>query len=132
MVYGSEAILPADITWKSPTVKQYDECVAEETRRLNIDSLEEARCAALIKSARYLEGLRRYHDRNVKDRSFNIGDMVLKHIEDTTGLHKLNLPWEEPYIVSKVTGLGSYRLQHASGEDIENPWKIEHLCRFYP
>jgi hypothetical protein len=36
--------------------------------------------AALVQSARYLEGIRHYHDRNVKKRSFNVGDLVLRHI----------------------------------------------------
>lgn len=66
LVYGSEAVLPVDVMWKSPTVEQYVEGAAEQVRRLDIDSLEEARCVALVQSARYLEGLRRYHDRNFK------------------------------------------------------------------
>jgi hypothetical protein len=66
-VYGSEAILPADVMWDSPAVKQYNEGISEDSRRVDIDRLEEARCAALVQSARYLEGIRRYHDRNVKD-----------------------------------------------------------------
>lgn len=78
--------------WQSPSVEHYDEELAIETRRTDIDSLEETRCAALVQSARYLDGLRRYHDRNVKERSFNLGDMVLKRIQDTSGLHKLKSP----------------------------------------
>jgi hypothetical protein len=66
LVYGSEAILPADVIWNSPVVEHYDEGVSEDSRRVDIDGLEEARCAALVQSARYLEGIRRYHDRNVK------------------------------------------------------------------
>jgi hypothetical protein len=37
--------------------------------------------------------------------------MVLQRIQDETGLHKLNLWWEGPFIVYKVIRLGSYRLQ---------------------
>jgi hypothetical protein len=87
LVYGSEAILPADVIWNSPAVEHYDEGVSEDSRRVDIDSLEEARCAALIQSARYMEGIRRYHDRNVKERSFNVGDLVLRRIQNTDGLH---------------------------------------------
>jgi hypothetical protein len=108
LVYGSEAILPADVMWDSPAVEQYDEGISEDSRRVDIDGLEEARCAALVQSARYLEGIRRYHDRNVKERSFNIGDLVLRRIENTEGLHKLSSPWEGPFTVTKVTGPGSY------------------------
>jgi hypothetical protein len=70
LVYGSEAILPADIMWKSPRVEMYNEGEADEARQLELDSVEEARCTALVQSARYLQGIRRYHDRNVRERSF--------------------------------------------------------------
>jgi hypothetical protein len=57
LVYGSEAILPADGMWDSPAVEQYDEGIFEDSRRIDIDGLEEALCAALVQSARYLEGI---------------------------------------------------------------------------
>jgi hypothetical protein len=91
-------------------VKHYDEGVSEGSRRVDIDGLEEARCAALVQSARYLEGIRRYHDRNVKERSFNVGDLVLHLFHNTEGLHKLSSPWEGPFTMAKVIGPGSYRL----------------------
>jgi hypothetical protein len=59
LFYGSEAILPADVMWDSPAVEQYDEGIFEDIRRVDIDRLEEARCAVLVQSARYLEGIRR-------------------------------------------------------------------------
>jgi hypothetical protein len=113
--------------WDSPAVEQYDEGVYEDSRRVDIDGLDEARCAALVQSTRYLEGIRRYHDRNVKECSFNVGDLVLRSIQKTEGLHKLSSPWEGPFTVSKVTGLGSYRLQTLEGEDVSNSWNIDHL-----
>jgi hypothetical protein len=131
LVYGSEAILPADIMWESPAVEQYDEGISEDIRRVDIDGLEEAHCAALVQSARYLEGIRRYHDRNVKERSFNVGYLVLRRIQNTDGLHKLNSPWEGPFTVAKLTGPGSYRLQTLEGDDISNSWNVDQLCRFY-
>ena len=118
--------------WRSPAVDQYDEGVADNTRQIDIDSLEEARCTTLVQSARYLEGIRCYHVRNVKERSFNVGDLVLRRIQNIAGLHKLNSPWEGPFSVSKVTGLGSYRLQTLEGEEVDNSWNIDQLCRFYP
>jgi hypothetical protein len=125
LAYGSEAILPADVMWDSLAVEQYDEGISEDSRRVDIDGLEEARCAALVQSARYLEGTRCYNDRNVKERSFNIGDLVLRRIQNTEGLHKLSSPWEGPFTVAKVTGPGSYRLQTLEGEDVNNSWNID-------
>jgi hypothetical protein len=66
--------------WDSPAVEHYDEGISKDSRRVDIDGLEEARCAALVQSARYLESIRGYHDHNVKERSFNIGDFVLHRI----------------------------------------------------
>jgi hypothetical protein len=66
--------------WDSPAVEHYDEGVSEGSIRVDIDGLKEARCVALIQSARYLEGIRRYHDCNIKECSFNVGDLVLRRI----------------------------------------------------
>jgi hypothetical protein len=116
---------PSDVIWDSPTVEHYDEGISEDSRRVDIDGLEEARSAALVQSARYLESIRRYHDRNIKERSFNIADLVLCRIQNTEGLHKLSSPWEGPFTVAKVTGPGSYRLQTLEGEDISNSWNVD-------
>jgi hypothetical protein len=131
LVYGSEAILAADVMWDSPAVEQYDEGISEDSRRVDIDGLEEACYAALVQSAMYLEGIRRYHNRNVKELSFNVGDLVLRRIQNTEGLHKLSSPWEGPFTVAKVTVPGSYCLQTLEGEDVNNSCNIDQLCLSY-
>ena len=132
LVYGSEAILPTDIIWKSPRLEMYDLAEADGSRQLELDSLDEMRCNALLRSTRYLQNMRRYHDCNIHSKSFNIGDMVLRRIQDETGLHKLNSRREGPFIVTKVTEPGSYRLIYADGLEVPNSWNIEHLQKFYP
>jgi hypothetical protein len=72
---------------------------ADEARQLELDSVEEARCTTLVQSARYLQGIRQYHDCNVRERSFSIGDLVLRRIQDESDLHKLNSRWEGPFVV---------------------------------
>jgi hypothetical protein len=110
----------------------YNEGEADEARQLELNSVKEARCTALVHSARYLQGIRRYHDRNVRERSFSIGDLVLRRIQDETGLNKLNSRWEGPFIVKQDTRLGSYRLQYPEGQDVLNSWNVQNLCKFYP
>jgi hypothetical protein len=78
----------------------------------------------------YHKGIRRYHDRNVKECSFNVGELVLRRIQNTEGLHKLNSPWEGPFIVAKLTGPGSYRLQTLESDDINNSWNVDQHYRF--
>ena len=113
-------------------MEAYQKGEADEARQLKLDSVEEARVNTLTQSARYLQGVRRYHDCNVQQRSFSIGDLVLRRIQDETGLHKLNSRWEGPFIVTKVTRPGSYRITDADGNEVPNSWNIEHLRKFYP
>jgi hypothetical protein len=110
----------------------YNEGEADEVSQLELDSIEEARCTALVQSARYLQGIWHYHDCNVRERSFNIGDLVLRHIQDESGLHKLNSRWEGPFVIKQVTRPGSYRLQYPEGQDVPNSWNIRNLRKFYP
>jgi hypothetical protein len=77
----------------------YNDGETDEAWQLELDSIEEARCTALVQSARYLQGIRRYHDRNVRERSFSIGNLVLHRIQDESDLHKLNSRWEGPFVV---------------------------------
>jgi hypothetical protein len=58
--------------------------------------------------------------------------MVLRRIQDDTGLYKLNSRWEGHFIVHKVTGPGSYHLRYPDGQEVPNSWNIEHLRRFHP
>jgi hypothetical protein len=110
----------------------YSEGEADEAQQLELDSVEEARCTALVQSARYLQGIRRYHDRNIRERSFSVGDLVLRRIQDESGLHKLNSRWEGPLVVKQVTRPGSYRLQFPEGREVPNSWNVQNLCKFYP
>ena len=52
--------------WKSPRIEAYQEGEADETRQLELDAVEEARINIFTQSARYLQGVRPYHDRNVQ------------------------------------------------------------------
>jgi hypothetical protein len=110
--------------WKSPKVEMYNEGEVDEARQLELDSIKEARCTALVQLARYLQGIWRYHNRNMRERSFNIDDLVLRRIQDESGLHKLNSRWEGLFVVKQVTRPGSYQLQYPEGQDVPNFWNI--------
>jgi hypothetical protein len=101
-------------------------------REVNLDSIEEHHVAALMQHTQHEQQLCRYHDCNVRERSFNVGDLVLRRIQTTKGMHKLSAPWEGPFIVMEVVSPSTYCLQWANGQGIPNVWNIEHLRRFYP
>jgi hypothetical protein len=131
-VYGSEAVLPTDIAFGAPRIQHYEEGTIEETRKVDLDSIEEHRVAALMRHTWYEQQQRHYHARNVRERSFNVGDLVPRRIQSTKGMHKLSAPWEGPFIVMEVISPSTYHLQWANGQGIPNVWKIEHLRHFYP
>jgi hypothetical protein len=71
MVFGSEAILPADVALKGPRVEHYDEKNSNWARLNDVNRL------TCVRMAKYLDGLRRYRNHNVNDRFFVVRDLVL-------------------------------------------------------
>jgi hypothetical protein len=132
MVYGSEAVLPVDLKFGAPRLIFESIAEAEATRMEDIDVLEKERLNAVIQSARYQQTLRRYHDKAVRQRSFSVGDLVLRRILTGEGQHKLSPLWEVPFVVAEVTRSGSYRLTQMDSTEVGNSWNIEHLRKFYP
>ena len=131
LVYGSEAILPADIAFRAPRVENYNEEQAAAVRTEDVDRVEEERLITCVRIAKYLEGLRRYYNQSVKGRSFAVGNLVLRRKQKTEGMHKLSSPWEGPYVVKEVTRPGSYHLCDLEGIDVPNSWHIEHFICLY-
>ena len=84
-------------------MENFDEEQATTVWTEDVDRAEEERLITCVCTAKYLEGLRRYYNRNVKGRSFTIGDLVLRRKQKTKGLHKLSSPWEGPYVAKEVT-----------------------------
>ena len=109
MAYRAEAVLPSDL-----------------------DLLEEAREMTVIRSARYQQTLRRYHERKIRGRILEVGDLILRKTQSTKEKHKLSPPWEGPYTVTEVIQPGAYRLEDNNSNVLTNTWNIEQLRRFSP
>jgi hypothetical protein len=60
------------------------------------------------------------------------GDLVLRRIQTTKGMHKLSASWEGPFLMMEVVSPSTYRLQWADGQGVPNVRNIKYLCRFYP
>nr|CAH67840.1 OSIGBa0159H11-OSIGBa0137A07.3 [Oryza sativa] len=132
LVYGAEAVLPSELTLRSPRATMYCEADQDQLRRDDLDYLEERRRRAALRAARYQQSLRRYHQRHVRARSLCVDDLVLRRVQTRAGLSKLSPMWEGPYRVIGVPRPGSVRLATGDGTELPNPWNIEHLRRFYP
>jgi hypothetical protein len=131
-VHGSEAVLPTDIDYGSPRVWAYTEEGKQVALEDAINQLDEACDIALLKSAKYQQALRRYHERNMRPREFHVGDLVLRRVQAKKDRHKLSPPWEGPFIIHEVLRPGTYKVKHEDGRVVTNAWNIEHLQPFYP
>ena len=67
MVYGAEAVLPTDLNYRAPRVLAYDEAKVKKDQQDAVDQVDEARETTLLRSARYQQALRRYHNKNVRE-----------------------------------------------------------------
>jgi hypothetical protein len=85
----------------------------------------------MLHTARYQQGLRRYHSRHVRTWTLEVGDLVLRRILSCEGLHKLSPMWEGPFKVTHIARPGSAWLETAEGMPMGNPWNIAHLRKFY-
>jgi hypothetical protein len=132
MVHGSEAVLSTDIDYGSPRVRAYTEEGNQFVLEDAIDQLDEARDVALLRSAKYQQALRRYHERNMCPRKFHVGDLVLRRVQGSKDRHKLSPPWEGPFIIHDVLRPGPYKICYEDGRVVTNAWNIEHLRPFYP
>ena len=93
---------------------------------------EERHREAALRAARYQQALRRYHCRNIRSRTLEMGDLVLRRVLSTEGLHKLSPMWEGPFKVVHISRSGAVRLETKDGVPIQNVWNIQHLRKFYP
>ena len=132
MVFFAEAILPVDVAFWEPRVENYNKENSDQVQLIELDSLEEERLVSCVRIAKYLDSMRRYYNRNVNDRFFMVGDLVLRKKQKTDGMHKLSSPWEGPFIIKAVTRPGSYRLYDMDERDVPNSWHIDLLRHFYP
>ena len=130
MVYGAEVVLPYDIIHDSPCMRMYEEQEAELDRQDNLDALEEERDVAKAHSTFYQQQARRYQSKEVRAKTYNVGELVLRLPEKKKD--KLKPKWEGPFIIDKVLTGGAYRLRNASDNRLKpNPWNAARLRRFY-
>jgi hypothetical protein len=132
LIYGAEAVLPSELNHGSPRVLAFDEAHQDGSQEADLLLLEEAHRQAALRTTRYQQALRRYHSRNIRPRTLEAGDLILRRILSREGLHKLSPMWEGPFRVVRVSRPGAVRLETEYGVPVPNAWNIQHLRKFYP
>jgi hypothetical protein len=67
MVYGTEGVLPTDITFRSPRIENFAEDRSDEARELEVNCSEERRLDPCVRTTKYVAVLHRYYNRNVNE-----------------------------------------------------------------
>ncbi|XP_022035399.1 uncharacterized protein LOC110937279 [Helianthus annuus] len=81
LVYGSDAVIPAEIRLPSSRMLAMEKQNNEQEQRMDLDPLEERRENAAIAEARYKSKLEKYYNTRVRVCTFVPGDFVLRDKE---------------------------------------------------
>ena len=75
----------------------------------------------------------RLYNRKVRERTFQVGDLVLRYAQAAQIRDHGNLSetWEGPYVVTQVLGHGAYKLKKPRQEEFRHNWKSKVLKKYY-
>ncbi|KAL0438787.1 UNVERIFIED_CONTAM: hypothetical protein Slati_2361700 [Sesamum latifolium] len=131
LVYGTEAIIPAELGMPSHRVMNFSEECNENLLRENLDLIEELREKAFLRIQRYKNIMINSYNKRVKSRSFQVGDLVLRRVDALKPIGKLDPTWEGPYKVTSVLGKGAYELEDPEGRPLPRPWNVHNLKKYF-
>ncbi|GAU30847.1 hypothetical protein TSUD_365550 [Trifolium subterraneum] len=130
MVYGADAMIPAEVDppcWRRATLTAE---VNSKALKENLDLLEEVRETAHFREFTVKQRASRKYNTRVMARGFREGDLVLKRPMGRNKGGKLAPNWEGPYRIQEAFGGGAYRLETLKGETLPRAWNVINL-RFY-
>uniref|UniRef100_A0A2N9H645 Uncharacterized protein n=1 Tax=Fagus sylvatica TaxID=28930 RepID=A0A2N9H645_FAGSY len=134
LAYGVEAVIPLEVGLPTTRTTEFDAEQNEDNLRKDLDLVEERRDMAAIRLTSYQRQMKRGYDRNIRPRSFQINDLVLRKVVANTrnpNDGKLGPNWEGPYKVTSLAGVGAYRLEDMEGKPIPRPWNICNLKKYF-
>uniref|UniRef100_A0A2N9GNE9 Uncharacterized protein n=1 Tax=Fagus sylvatica TaxID=28930 RepID=A0A2N9GNE9_FAGSY len=134
LAFGVEAVIPLEIGMPTIRTTEFAVQTNEDNLRKDLDLVEERRDLSVVRLAAYQQRLKREHNKNVKTRTFRIGDLVLRKVMANTrrpNEGKLGPNWEGPYKVLSQAGHGAYRLEDLNGKAIPRPWNTCNLRKYF-
>ena len=124
-------MLPPEIAPGAYRIAHFNEEDQEEARGGRSDYSGRRARRGCRTRRKYQETLRRHYQKKVRQRTLEVGDLVLKKDRITHLHHKLSSPWEGPFIVVDIAAPGAYVLVEVNGAILQSTWNIDQLCKFY-
>jgi ribonuclease HI len=134
LAYAVEAVIPLEVGLPTTRTTEFDVEENESSLRMDLNLVEERRDMATIRLALYQHQMKRGYDKNIRPRSFQVGDLVLRKVVANTrnpNEGKLGPNWEGPYRVTSFVGVGAYRLTDLDGKSVLRPWNICNLKKYF-
>ncbi|XP_052190043.1 uncharacterized protein LOC127799867 [Diospyros lotus] len=138
LVYGTEALIPVEISCRSPRLDAFDKCddsKNSDSLKESLDLIEEQRDRAAVRIAAYHKRVANYYNSRVRSRPLKKGDLILRksaitnaHREDG----KFRANWEGPYRIQEMIGPSTCILQTLQGETMGKTWSTNHLKLYSP
>ncbi|KAL2230840.1 UNVERIFIED_CONTAM: hypothetical protein Sindi_1678400 [Sesamum indicum] len=127
IVYGMEAVIPTELGIPSYRILQFSQENSTTLLKENLDLTKELREKAFLRTQRYKSRIINAHNRSVKTLSLQVGDLVLRRVDASKLVEKLDPTWEDPFKITAAIGRGAYELEDPEGCPISRPWSIRNL-----
>lgn len=131
LVYGSTAVVSAELEIESHRILAYDENKNLGLLRENLDLIGKLRAEAKSKTNHYKQQMRDAYNKKVQTRRFLKGDLVIKRADALKPTKKLDPNWEGPYIMKEVLQGEAYQIKDMEGRVLPRPWNITNLKKYY-
>nr|XP_009600042.1 uncharacterized protein LOC104095593 [Nicotiana tomentosiformis] len=136
LVYGTEAVIPAEVEIPSLRIIQEDELSDAEWIQSKYDQLaliDGKRMNAVCHGQLYQNKMAKGFNKRVKPRQFTPGQLILKrifpHQDEAKG--KFSPNWQGPYMVHRVLTGGALILAEMDGEVWPKPLNSDTVKRYY-
>ena len=133
LTYEIEAIIPIEIGMPTLRIRIPKEANSEVVTK-DMDKADELSEAAAMRIASYKQRFANLYNRQVKPRTFQDGDLVLRRVFENTANPadgKFQPNWEGQYTVVRVGVAGSYAFNKLDRTPIPIMWNATHLKRYY-
>jgi hypothetical protein len=134
LAYGSKAVILLKIGLPTLRTSEWEPTKNDLAQSQALDLLEERRKQAMIRLASYQQQLKKGYNKNVRPRSFQQGDLVLRKVmgnaKNPTD-DKLGPNWEGPYRVRSITGVRAYHLENLNSIPLPRPWNVSNLQKYF-